>query len=75
MRYKPEKAANMREQQQALITEEGYEGKYVALRSFVDRSVVASGDDPKDVMEKARKAGCGEPVVFYVPEHNITLVY
>jgi len=65
----------MPEKQQVLITEEGYEGKYVAIRSFVDRTIVASGDNPKDVMTGARRAGCSKPVIFYVPEHNITLVY
>ncbi len=65
----------MSKEEQVLVTEEGYEGKYVALRSFVDRTVVACGDNPENVMEQARKAGCGEPVIFYVPEHNIILVY
>jgi hypothetical protein len=65
----------MVEREQVLITEEGYEGKYVALRSFLDRTVVASGDSPKMVMEQAHQKGCSEPVLFYVPEHNISLVY
>lgn len=65
----------MSEQKHVLIAEEGYEGKYVALRSLVDRTVVASGDNPKIVMKKARQKGCTEPVIFFVPEHNISLVY
>jgi hypothetical protein len=65
----------MAEKEQVLITEEGHEGKYVALRSLVDRSVVASGDEPEAVMEQARQKGCREPLIFYVPEHNISLVY
>jgi hypothetical protein len=65
----------MAEKEQVLITEEGYEGKYVALRSFVDRTVVASGDNPETVMEQAHQKGCREAVLFYVPEHNISLVY
>jgi len=65
----------MAEQERVLITEEGYEGKYVALRSFVDRTVVASGDNPEVVMEQARRKGNSKPVIFYVPEHNISLVY
>ncbi len=65
----------MPKNEQILITEEGYEGKYVALKSLLDRTVVASGNNPKVVMQKARKAGCNEPVIFFVPEHNISLVY
>jgi hypothetical protein len=65
----------MAEQEQVLMSEEGYEGKYVALRSLVDRTVVASGDSPAVVMEQAQRKGCSEPVIFYVPEHSISLVY
>ena len=60
---------------QVLVSEEGYEGKYVALRSMSDRTVIASGDDPKTVMKEAREQGADNPVVFFVPSHDITLVY
>ena len=42
----------MGESDQVLISEEGYEGKYVALRSMSDRTVIASGDDPEAVMKE-----------------------
>jgi len=60
---------------QILVTEPGYEGKYVALPSFLNRIVVASGDDPKTVVEQARKAGYENPVIFFVPRHDVSLVY
>jgi hypothetical protein len=60
---------------QVLISEEGYEGKYVALRSMSDRTVIASGDDPETVMREAREQGIDNPVIFFVPSHDITLVY
>jgi len=63
------------ERNQVLITEEGYEGKYVALRSMSDRTVVASGDDPETVMREAREQGVTDPVIFFVPSHDIALVY
>jgi hypothetical protein len=63
------------ERKQVLISEEGYEGKYVALRSVSDRTVVASGDDPETVMQEARERGAAQPVLFFVPSHDITLVY
>lgn len=65
----------MSEQERVLLTSEGYEGKYVALRSLLDRTVAACGDDPKIVMEQARRKGLTEPVIFFVPEHDISLVY
>jgi hypothetical protein len=58
-----------------LVSEEGYEGKCVALRSVADRTVVASGDDPETVMQEARARGAPHPVLFFVPSHDITLVY
>jgi len=62
-------------QNHVLITEEGYEGKCVALRSISDRTVVASGDDPEAVMQEARDKGSANPVIFFVPSRDITLVY
>ena len=63
------------ERKQVLVSEEGHEGKYVALRSVADRTVVASGDDPEAVMQEARARGAAQPVLFFVPSHDITLVY
>jgi hypothetical protein len=60
---------------QTLITEKGYEGKYVALASFLDRAVVAHGDDPKAVVKQAHEAGYENPVIFFVPQHDVSLVY
>jgi|WetSurMetagenome_2_1015567.scaffolds.fasta_scaffold1127154_1 hypothetical protein len=62
-------------QNHVLIPEEGYEGKGVALRSISDRTVVASGDDPETVMQMARDRGASNPVIFFVPNHDITMVY
>ncbi len=58
-----------------LITEEGYEGKYVAMRSMSERTIIASGSDPDAVMKQANKKGVTDPVIFFVPSHDITLVY
>ncbi len=62
-------------QNHVLITEEGYEGKCVALRSISDRTVVASGDDPETVMKEAHDRGAANPVIFFVPSQDITLIY
>ena len=59
----------------ALITEQGYDGKYVALKSFIDRKVVASGDDPRLVMKQAKKTGYENPVIFFIPQQDVSLVY
>ena len=60
-----------------LAVGEEFEGKYVALRSFVDNTVIASGDEPKEVMETARgQCTKGEdPVIVFVPKHGMTCIY
>ncbi|MBI4682584.1 MAG: hypothetical protein HY757_05735 [Nitrospirae bacterium] len=54
---------------------EKYNGKYVAKRSFQDKEVVCSGDNPKDVAEKANKKGIINPVIFYVPKKGMVHIY
>jgi hypothetical protein len=56
-----------------LTSEEGYEGRYVALRSLSDRTVIASGDDPGIVMKEACERGADNPVIFFLPSHDMAL--
>jgi high-affinity K+ transport system ATPase subunit B len=60
---------------QVLITKDGYEGKYVAMRSMSDRTIIASGDNPDAVMNQAHEKGITDPLIFFVPNRDITLVY
>jgi len=61
--------------QHVLVADDKYSGKYVALRSFGDNEVIASGDDPADVLAQARAKGVENAVLFFVPKHEMTLVY
>lgn len=63
------------EGQNLLITEHKYAGKYVALKSFSDNDVVASGDEPSLVLEQAIQNGVDSPVLMFIPENNIAQVY
>ncbi|MBF0566065.1 MAG: hypothetical protein HQK89_12570 [Nitrospirae bacterium] len=47
-----------------------YAGKYVAIRGFGEKDVVASGNTPDDVYQITDKAGINNPIVFYVPEKD-----
>ena len=47
-----------------LIKEKKYEGKYVALDSFSNIKVVSSGNNPINVLEKAKTKGIDNPVIF-----------
>ena len=57
-----------------LVDEKKYEGKYVALRSFDDKTILAFGRDPKKVMGSALGTGAKEPVLVYVPKEK-TYIY
>ncbi len=50
-------------------------GKYVALRSFRDNTVISYGSDPSAVYNKAKKKGIRNPVLIYVPKKGITHIY
>lgn len=60
---------------QLLIDSEKYQGKYVALRSYTDNTVVAFGDKPEKVIDAAVEAGTEQPVIVYIPKHDMTYVY
>jgi len=58
-----------------LIVDKQYQGKFVALRSLSDTTVVASGDDPSEVSSLAATKGVQEPVIFFVPEDDVSYIY
>jgi len=58
-----------------LVTDKKYEGKFVALRSPADTTIIAYGDDPCEVSRLAAERGVEEPVIFFVPEADVTYVY
>lgn len=45
---------------------EKYKGLWVALQDD-EKTVVASGDTPREVMERAQEKGLGKPILFRVP--------
>jgi len=59
----------------ALVANKKYEGKYVAMESFVNNRVVASGKDPMRVLAAATKTGVTEPVIVFVPKENMAYIY
>ncbi len=52
------------------LTSDKYAGKYVALISFSDRKVLASGKNPDRVYLRAEAKGYKSPLVFFVPQTN-----
>lgn len=62
-------------QSQTLVSNKKYKGKYVALKSFQENTVVASGKEPVRVIERANKKGVANPVIVFVPLNHMTHVY
>ena len=60
---------------QVLVANKKYIGKYVAMKSFTDRTVVASGKDHDGVVDRAQKKGIMFPVVIFVPEKDMIHIY
>jgi hypothetical protein len=58
-----------------LVTDKGYEGKYVALRSPSDNTVVGSGTTPEEASNLAHANGCATPILLYVEESNLAQIY
>ncbi len=54
---------------------EKYGGQYVATRTFIDKEVIAHGDDLVKVTNEAKNKGIDTPVVFYVPKEDISQIY
>ncbi len=53
-----------------LVKEKGHHGKYVALRSFFDSTIVASANSVETTLTSAREQGFDSPVIIYVPKKN-----
>jgi len=58
-----------------LVKTNEYNGRYVALRSFEDHSVIGVGDDPEAALKDAMANGVEEPVLVYVTEKDTVHIY
>lgn len=50
-------------------------GRFVALRSFADNTVVASGKDAGRVIHLAKAKGVESPVVMFIPPKKMVCMY
>jgi len=59
----------------AIVNNKKYAGTFVAMQSFNKRTVIASGSNPTDVVNRAASKGYNSPVVIYVPDKKTFNVY
>ena len=60
---------------QTLIKGNDFGGRYVAMKDFNDHTVVASGQTPLEVRQKASEMGCSDPVITFVPTKDMVQIY
>ncbi len=58
-----------------LVKTDKFKGRYVALKSFKDNTVVGSGKNPAAALKAAKTKGIAEPVLVYVPEKELVHIY
>ncbi len=58
-----------------LVNTHQYDGRYVALKSFEDHTVMGVGDEPEVAIREAQAKGCKEPVLLYIPEKELVHIY
>jgi hypothetical protein len=58
-----------------LVTTNEYNGRYVAMRSFDDNTIVGVGDDPEKALKDAEANGFKHPVLLYIPEEDVVHIY
>ena len=54
-----------------LVNTNEYNGRYVAMKSFEDHTIVGVGDDPETALKEAVSRGYKDPVLLYVPEKDV----
>ncbi len=58
------------EQVKELLKDARYHGKFVALRSVTDDTVIAYGDDPREVRRLAAEKGVDNPLTLFVSKED-----
>jgi hypothetical protein len=61
--------------EKVMIKTDKYNGRYVAMKSFDDHTVVGVGDDPETAIKDATSKGYKNPVLLYIPEKELVHIY
>jgi hypothetical protein len=61
--------------EKVLVNSDQYNGRYVAMKSFDDHTVIGVGEDPETAIKEALSKGFDNPVLLYIPEKEIVHIY
>jgi len=54
-----------------IVNSNKYNGKYVALASISDNTIIGHGDTPEEALKKAQEKGVQDPFLLYVPDDDL----
>jgi len=58
-----------------LVTTDEFNGRYVAMKSVDDNTIVGVGEDPEKAFKDAESKGFKNPVLLYIPEKDLVHIY
>jgi hypothetical protein len=58
-----------------LVTTDEFNGRYVAMKSVDDNTIVGVGEDPGKALKDAESKGFKTPVLLYIPEKDLVHIY
>jgi hypothetical protein len=61
--------------EKVLVTTDKFNGRYVAMKSVDDNTIVGAGKDPEEALKEAEAKGFTDAVLLYVPERDVVHIY
>lgn len=61
--------------ERVLVNSDNYYGKYVALASAEDNTIVGFGNTPQEALTVAQDKGFKNPFLFFVSDDNMVHIY
>ncbi len=58
-----------------LVTTDEFNGRYVAMKSVEDNTIVGVGDNPEKALREAEEKGFKNPILLYIPEKDLVHIY
>jgi hypothetical protein len=58
-----------------LLQTDQFNGRYVAMKTSDDHTVISSGETPGETLENARNLGFQNPILVYVPLEESIHIY
>ena len=61
--------------EKVLVNTDEFNGRYVAMKSSEDNTIVGVGDNPEEALKDAEEKGFKNPILLYIPEKDIVHIY